>query len=61
MHLLALVAILSIQSTPDNSNLLGKSKKVRVIKSSKQINRYKDGEGMAIKQQSIQGWTLNLN
>ena len=28
---------LSIQSTPNNSNLLGKSKKVRVIRSSKQI------------------------
>ena len=28
---------LSIQSTPDNSNLQGKSKKVRVIGSSKQI------------------------
>ena len=30
---------LSIQSTPNNSNLLGKSKKVRVIRSSKQITR----------------------
>ena len=28
---------LSIQSTPDKSNLLGKSKKVRVIGNSKQI------------------------
>ena len=30
---------LNIQSTPNNSNLLGKSKKVRVIRSSKQITR----------------------
>ena len=38
---------LSIQSTPNNSNLLGKSKKVRVIRSSKQITgniRKWDGE-----------------
>ena len=38
---------LSIQSTPNNSNLLGKSKKVRVIRSWKQITgniRKWDGE-----------------
>ena len=36
------------QSTPDNSNLLGKSKKFRVIGSLKQITGNKDGEGMQL-------------
>ena len=42
-----------VQSTPDNSNLLGKSKKVRVIGSSKQITGNKEiskwtGEGTQV-------------
>ena len=37
-----------LQSTPDNSNLLGKSKKFRVIGSLKQITGNKDGEGMQL-------------
>ena len=43
-----------IQSTPGNSNLLGKSKKVRVIGSSKQItgnkkkNKWMEGEGKQV-------------
>ena len=36
------ILYLFIQSTPDNSNLLGKSKIVRVIGSSKQITRSKE-------------------
>ena len=42
--------IIEVQSTPDNSNLLGKSKKVRVIGSLKQItgNKKMDGEGMQL-------------
>ena len=34
LHLLVRTSTLQIQSTPDNSNLQGKSKKVRVIGSS---------------------------
>ena len=39
-----------IQSTPNNSNLQGKSRKVRVIESLKQItgNKEMDGEGMQL-------------
>ena len=42
--------IIEVQSIPDNSNLLGKSKKVRVIGSLKQItgNKKMDGEGMQL-------------
>ena len=49
-----------LQSTPDNSNLLGKSKKFRVIGSLKQITGNKDGRecNLAIKPER---WTLNLN
>ena len=57
---------IKVQSTPDNSNLLGKSKNVRVIASLKQItgnNKISEwgGGGDAIKRPSIQEWTLNLN
>ena len=42
--------IIEVQSTPDSSNLLGKSKKVRVIGSLKQItgNKQMDGEDMQL-------------
>ena len=42
--------IIEVQWTTDNSNLLGKSKKVRVIPSLKQItwNKQMDGEGMQL-------------
>ena len=57
------------RSTPNNSNLEGKLKQVRFNGSLKQITGSKEiskwmgwgGERNAIKQQSIQGWTLNLN
>ena len=49
--------IFRLQLTPDNSNLLGKSKKVRVIGSLKPANnRYWGGNAIS-GQQSIQGWT----
>ena len=48
-----------IQSTPNNSNLQGKSRKVRVIESLKQITGSKElrkwMRGNASKQQSIRG------
>ena len=42
--------IIEVQSTTDNSNLLGKSKKVRVIGSLKHItgNKQMDGEDMQL-------------
>ena len=41
---------LKLQSTPDNSNLLWKLKKICVIVSSEQItgNKQMDGEGMQV-------------
>lgn len=44
------------ESTPDNSNLVAKSKEVRVIGSSKQIidNKQTDGEGMRARVRVIQ-------